>query len=163
MYRAHPSSLGACRERSEVKEGRERVKKYNTVMCISLSQASGSWLPYSLETLDLNKGILSGRKKQGCMFLHSVPPRSLSNEWDGYLRQKSFCSAKIFFAGVWIPWNPWDLIDNPAYTVLYEFPASICHLLFMNILGWIYFWVTHPYLKFQNPESSKLESSFKLP
>lgn len=103
-------------------------------MCTSLSQAAGKLAPLGLGDLGPEQGNIEWKKETG-IYVPSQCASQVTWQWDGDLRQRSFCSVKIFFAGIWIPWNPWDLISNPAYAVLYEFLASICHLFLMHILG----------------------------
>lgn len=105
-------------------------------MCTFLSQAAGKLALLKLGDLGPEQGNIEWKKETG-IYVSSHGASQVTWQWDGYLRQRNLCSVKIFFADVWIPWNPWDSHFYPAYAVLYEFLASIYHLFLMttSILG----------------------------
>lgn len=76
-------------------------------MCTFLSQAAGKPTPLRLGDLGPEQGNIEWEKETG-IYVPSQGAFQVTWQLDGYLRQRSVCAVNIFFAGVWIPWNPWN-------------------------------------------------------
>lgn len=104
IYKAPPSSLGACEGRNEVKEGGQSVKG-TLLMCASRSPSCR--LAQGLESLDLNKECRVG-ERNGVRVPSQCDSQVTGQQDVAYLRRGSLCSVNIFFACPWFLWNPWN-------------------------------------------------------